>query len=367
MLPGIFRAACSSDCFDLDGIGIAAASVDGAAGEDNVVTGLQIQHLSSCLLGIVEHNVHAGELFCHNGGNAPAHGQTAPDFPVGGHADDVHRSTETAHQHGGLAGNGANHNGLGIHIQCHGADSVGNAVQIVLADVFGGAEALDIVRMMLGVFGNLCHGLHSLHRILTGSGFTGQHDAGGTVVNGVGNVGDFRTGGTGVLDHGFQHFGGGDNTLAHHTADTGQLLLDSGNLHKGNLHAQITAGNHDAAAVFADFHHIVHTGLVFDLGNDLDIAAAVLVQELTDILNVLGSGNKGGRHKVHTVLDTENDVFLILLGKVRTGHDLVGEGHALAVAEDTALEALCDDIIAHDFFHLELHHTVIDGQHIAGL
>ena len=91
------------------------------------------------------------------------------------------------------------------------------------------------------------------------------------------------------------------------------------------------------------------------------------IQELTDVLHILGSGNEGSRHKINAVLDAEDDVFLILLGQVRTGHDLVGEGHALAVAEGTTHQALSDNVITHDFFNLEFHQTVIDGQHITGL
>ena len=41
------------DCFDLDGVGVAGLAVDGAAGHDDIVTGLQTQHLLGCLLGIV--------------------------------------------------------------------------------------------------------------------------------------------------------------------------------------------------------------------------------------------------------------------------------------------------------------------------
>ena len=40
-----------------------------------------------------------------------------------------------------------------------------------------------------------------------GGGFTGEHDTGCTIVDSICHVGDLCTGGSGILDHGFQHLG----------------------------------------------------------------------------------------------------------------------------------------------------------------
>ena len=74
---------------------------------------------------------------------------------------------------------------------------------------------------------------------------------------------------------------------AQQTALADQNLLDRRNLHKRNFHAQVTAGDHHAAAHGADVLHIVHTGTVFDLGNDLNIGAAVVIQQFPDIQHIL--------------------------------------------------------------------------------
>ena len=109
--------------FDLDGVGVAGAAVDGAAGENHIVAGLQVQNLLCIVQGVVEHDVHGGELLGDHGRHAPAHGEAAPDFPVGGHADNIHGGAEAADQHGSLAGNGADHDALGIQVDGHGADN----------------------------------------------------------------------------------------------------------------------------------------------------------------------------------------------------------------------------------------------------
>ena len=92
---------------------------------------------------------------------------------IGGHADDVHRSAEAADQHSSLAGHRANHDRLGVHIDCHGADCMGNGVQIVLAGKLRIHEALLIVSLLFSIFCDLCHGADSLHRELTRSSLTG--------------------------------------------------------------------------------------------------------------------------------------------------------------------------------------------------
>ena len=232
----------------------------------------------------------------------------------------------------GSAGNGANHDGLGIDIQRNGADRMGDAVQIVLTHILGRQETLLVIGMLLRVFGDLCHCLNCLHRIFAGSRLAGQHHAGCSVIDSICHVRNLSTGGSGILDHGLQHFSSGNNALTHHAADPGQLLLDRGNLHIRNFHTQITTGNHNAATVLADLHDVIHTGTVLNLCNHFNIAAAVFIQQLADIQHILLCRNERSRHKVHTLLNAKDDILLILLTQVRTGHDLVGEGHTLAVA-----------------------------------
>ena len=185
---------------------------------------------------------------------------------------------------------------------------MGNAVQIALAHEFRGAEAALVVRVLLGVLGDLGHGLHRLHRVLACGGLAGEHDAGGAVIDRIGYVGNLRPGGTGVLNHGFQHFRSGDDPLAQHPAHPGQLLLNRRHLHIGNFHAQIAPGDHNAAAGGADLRHVVHAGPVLDFGNDLNVATAVIIQQSLNVQHILLCGDKGGGDEVHAVLDAEEDI-----------------------------------------------------------
>ena len=221
--------------------------------------------------------------------------------------------------------------------------------------------------MLLGVFGDLRHGLDRLHGVFASGGFSGKHDAGGAVVNGVGHVRDLRTGGSGILDHGFQHFRGGDDPLAQHPAHSGQLFLHGWHFHIGDFHTQVAPGDHNAAADGADFLHIVHAGTVLDLRHDFNVAAAVFVQQLADVQNVLLRGDEGRGHIVHAVGDAEQNIRSVLLGNVGAGHDLVGEGHALAVAERAACQTFAVDFGALNAFHFKPDDAVVHRYSVAGL
>ncbi len=218
---------------------------------------------------------------------------------------------------------------------------MGNAVHIVGALVIRSPEPLHIVGVLLGKLRNLRHGLDRLYGILTGSRLAREHHAGRSVIDRIGHVGNFCTGGTGIVNHGFQHLRSGDDPLAQHplarehhagrsvidrighvgnfcTGGTGivnhgfqhlrsgddplaqhptlssQLLLDCRNLHKRNFHTQVATGNHNAAANRANILHVVHTGLVFDFCHDFNIAAAIGIQQFLDVQHILLAGNEGG-------------------------------------------------------------------------
>ena len=65
--------------------------------------------------------------------------------------------------------------------------------------------------------------------------------------------------------------------------------------------------------------------------------------------------------------NAKENIGLILLAQIRPGHDLIGERHALAVAEDTAHQTDAVNFRILDALHPELHHTVVHGNRIAGL
>ena len=75
---------------------------------------------------------------------------------------------------------------------------------------------------------------------------------------------------------------------------------------------------------------------------------------------ILFGGNEGCSHEIDIVLDAHQDIRLVLLGKIRTGHDLIGEAHALAVAEGTANHGTAMDIRPLKGLYPEHHKAVID-------
>src|SRR5699024_2482084 len=125
---------------------------------------------------------------------------------------------------------------------------------------------------------NAAHGLHSRSRILADRGLAGQHDRAGAVVNRVGNVGNLRAGRTRVFRHALEHLGGGYYALAAGDTDFDDALLDLAQFFKRNLDAKITAGYHDAVRLVQDLLDIAHAFHVFDLGDDLNIFLAVLLE-----------------------------------------------------------------------------------------
>ena len=82
-------------------------------------------------------------------------------------------------------------------------------------------------------------------------------------------------------------------------------------------------------------------------------------------VQVLLGGNKGSGNKVHIVFDSEKNVRLILLGKIRTGHYLIGETHTLAVAQSTANNGATNSLVAFQCLNLKNHKTVIHQHPVA--
>ena len=70
------------------------------------------------------------------------------------------------------------------------------------------------LEMRLRYLGNASHYTNSFHRISAGSRFFGEHDTVRAIQDSVGYVRHFGTGGAPVIDHGFEHLGGGDDRLS---------------------------------------------------------------------------------------------------------------------------------------------------------
>ena len=77
-----------------------------------------------------------------------------------------------------------------------------NRINVVVNLELGSVKPVLIINMLLCIFRNLSHVLNSLNRMFAGSRLAGQHDSGASVINGIGNIGDLRSGRTRILDHG---------------------------------------------------------------------------------------------------------------------------------------------------------------------
>ena len=109
------------------------------------------------------------------------------------------------------------------------------------------------------------------------------------------------------------------------------MLLNGGELLKGNFHPHISSRHHNAVADVDDLLDIIDAEAIFDLGDQVDMLAAVLGKEAANGGHVLGHRNEGAGDKVHVVLNAEENVGLVLLAQILLFEVLAGKAHALAI------------------------------------
>lgn len=211
------------------------------------------------------------------------------------------------------------------------------------------------------------HHLDSLLGVVTLGGLTRQHDAVGTVQNGVANIADLSTGRARVVGHRLEHLGSADNGLAGNVALGDHHLLGNEDLSGRNLDTKVTTGNHDTVGLLQDLVEVVDTLLVLNLGNDLDLLA-ILAEDLTNGLDVAAAADKRGKDHVDLVLDTEPQVGLVLLGeggKVNVG---LGEVDTLLRRDLAVVQALAPQVlVVHNLEDGERENTVVDVDDAASL
>mmetsp|Transcript_16996 Transcript_16996/g.49096 ORF Transcript_16996/g.49096 Transcript_16996/m.49096 type:complete len:331 (-) Transcript_16996:441-1433(-) len=189
--------------------------------------------------------------------------------------------------------------------------------------------------------------------MLTIGSLARKHDAVSTVEDGVGNIGTLGAGRTGVGDHRFEHLSGSDNRLASNVGLADHVLLREEDLLRGDLHAQVTAGNHNGVSRGEDLGVILKSLEVLDLADDLDVPV-LLPEDLTDLVHIRRLPDEGGGNVVGTVLACPVlNVVNVLLSEGGQVDDDSGEVHVLALADggiiiDTAVHLPLIDLAFKD-------------------
>ena len=84
---------------------------------------------------------------------------------------------------------------------------------------------------------------------------------------------------------------------------------------------------------------MLHTGFVFDFGNNPD-GRACFLKHFTDSDNIIGLLHEGCRNVIHIMLDSKKNICLVLLRQKRQLQLDTGASHALTRAELAAVDHL---------------------------
>ena len=132
-----------------------------------------------------------------------------------------------------------------------------------------------------------------------------------------------------------------------------------------DLHAHIAPGYHDTVRNPQDLVDVFHALGILDLGDDLDAASAMLLQEPARLTHIFGSAHKGRCHKIKTGFNAEEQILLVRFteegqGQMHTRHiDTLAVGNPAA-----ALDCGVDLPLVGDIIHRQFDQTVVD-QHPA--
>ena len=91
----------------------------------------------------------------------------------------------------------------------------------------------------------------------------------------------------------------------------------------------------------------------------------MLIQKVSHIHNIRLGGNKRRGHVIHIILNAKKQIFLILFRQIGTGHHLIGEAHALSVAQNATGNDLTHGIITLQFHYFKDDQAVIDHNLVA--
>ncbi len=231
----------------------------------------------------MEQNVYGIIFLAEYGINAPTERELLIGARVRRHTYNVDHGTETGNHLRRSSGARAHDDRLRVDVACQKACRMGERVRKSADQIFALVHRLNELRSVFRLLRDARHSRNRLHGICARRRFARKHDRAGTVVHGVGNVGNFRTRGTGVFDHGFKHFRCGNAALACDTAGIDDRFLNIGQFFVGDFHAHIAAPDHDSVGNVEDLVQVIHARAVLDFCDEIDVGRAVLFQEVPDV------------------------------------------------------------------------------------
>ena len=115
------------------------------------------------------------------------------------------------------------------------------------------------------------------------------------------------------MDHRFQHLGSGNNHFPGLIAALDKLFLNAGQALVFHFDAHIAARDHDTVGISENIVEVIDALDIFDFGYDFYGMTAVIIEEFTQIDDILFTANKGSGDKIDVVFDTEHKVGFILI------------------------------------------------------
>ena len=183
----------------------------------------------------------------------------------------------------------------------------------------------NVIYVIFRGLGNESHSADSLYRVLSCSSLTAEHNGGRAVVNGVGNIGYLRSGGSYIGYHGLKHLCGGYDLLAGIVALADNAFLNGRYLLKGYLNAHVPSGDHYAVSGLQYLVNVFHPVHVLDLCDYPGTAPAEAFDEFFKIRHICRSAYKGSCNKIKAHSCAELQIVHVTLGKI--GHGQLHSRH----------------------------------------
>ena len=207
---------------------------------------------------------------------------------------------------------------------------------------------------------NTTHHLKCLYRIFTGCSLSGKHSSTCSLEDRVGNVCSLCTGWSRMRDHRVKHLCRSDNRFTCCVNFLDDFLLDNRYIFRRNFNTHVTSGDHDSICCFDDFINIVNTLLIFNLGNDLNLLAAILFQNLSYFTDIISSTCKGCCNKIKSFLNTEEKVIMVFLTDKWHFQISARNIYTFLITNHTCVDNFTYNIFSCDILNFQVYKSIIN-------